>query len=105
LNGLSGVDRIVQAVLEGREVFALHEDLPEQRFEKIESGYALKLQLPFVEKGAVQLHESGTDIILKIRNFKRCIPRPDTLRNYAVTGAKLSEGTLTINFTQGGASS
>jgi len=102
LNGLSGVDRIEQAVLKGKPIFAVHGDLLGQRFEKTEIGYEMKLKLPFIEKGDLKLHESGTDIILKIGNFKRCIPKPNTLRSYTVTGAKLSEGTLTMTFTEGG---
>lgn len=105
LNGLSGVDRIEQAVLKGKPIFALHGDLVGQRFEKTETGYEMKLKLPFIEKGEVKLHESGTDIIFKIGNFKRCIPKPSTLRNYVVTGAKLFEGTLMMTFTEGGTQS
>ncbi len=102
LNGLSGVDRIEQNVLKGRDVFSIQEELVSQCFEKVENGYNLLLKLPFIEKGEVILHESGTDIILKIGNFKRCIPKPNSLRNYAVTGAQLSDGILTVNFTEGG---
>lgn len=102
LNGLSGVDRIEQNVLKSRDVFRIQEELVSQCFEKVEAGYNLLLKLPFIEKGEVILHESGTDIILKIGNFKRCIPKPNSLRNYAVTGAQLSEGILTVNFTEGG---
>ncbi len=102
LNGLSGIDRIEQNVLKGREVFSIHEELISQYFEKVDTGYNLLLKLPFIEKGELSLHESGTDIILKIGNFKRCIPKPNALRNYVVSGAKLSEGILTVNFTEGG---
>ncbi len=102
LNGLTGIDRIEQNVLKGRDVFSIQEELVSQCFEKVEAGYNLQLKLPFIEKGEVILHESGTDIILKIGNFKRCIPKPNSLRNYAVTGAQLSEGILTVNFTEGG---
>ncbi len=102
LNGLTGIDRIEQNVLKGRDVFSIQEELVSQCFEKVEAGYNLLLKLPFIEKGEVILHESGTDIILKIGNFKRCIPKPNSLRNYAVTGAQLSEGILTVNFTEGG---
>lgn len=102
LNGLSGVDRIEQNTLKGRDVFRIQVELVSQCFEKVETGYNLLLKLPFIEKGEVILHESGTDIILKIGNFKRCIPKPNSLRNYAVTGAQLSDGILTVNFTEGG---
>lgn len=102
LKGLSGVDRIEQAVLRGQPVFSLNSDLPGQRFEKTETGYELKLNLPCIEKGELNLHESGTDIIVKVGNYKRCIPKPNTLRDYTVTGAKLSEGILTVTFAEGG---
>lgn len=101
LNGLSGVDRIEQNALKGRDVFGVHEELFSQCFEKVETGYNLLLKLPFIEKGELSLHESGTDIILKIGNFKRCIPKPNSLRNYVVSGARLSEGILTVNFMEG----
>ncbi len=102
LNGLSGIDRIEQNVLKGRDVFSIHEELFSQCFEKVDTGYNLLLKLPFIEKGELGLHESGTDIIIKIGNFKRCIPKPNALRNYVVSGARLSEGILTVNFTEGG---
>jgi arsenite-transporting ATPase len=102
LNGLSGIDRIEQNVLKGRDVFSIQEELFSQCFEKVDTGYNLLLKLPFIEKGELGLHESGTDIIIKIGNFKRCIPKPNALRNYVVSGARLSEGILTVNFTEGG---
>lgn len=102
LNGLSGIDRIEQNVLIGRDVFSIQEELFSQCFEKVDTGYNLLLKLPFIEKGELGLHESGTDIIIKIGNFKRCIPKPNALRNYVVSGARLSEGILTVNFTEGG---
>lgn len=102
LNGLSGVDRIEKAVLRGQDIFALHKDLSDQHFEKTETGYDLKLKIPFIEKGELNLHESGTDIIIKIGNFKRCIPKPNTLRNHGISSARLSEGILNVSFNEGG---
>jgi arsenite-transporting ATPase len=102
LNGLTGVDRIGEIALKGKEIFGEQEVLFHQCFEKTEAGYNLLLKLPFVEKGELNLQETGTDIILKIGNFKRCIPRPATLRNYTVSGARLTQDILTVSFTEGG---
>lgn len=98
LNGLDGIDKIQQNVLRGHDVFKIQEDLKGEQYEKTEDGYILKLYLPCVQKGELHLHESGTDIIIKIGNFKRNIPIPSTLRNYEVKAAKLEAKTLSITF-------
>ncbi len=98
LNGLSGIDRIDREALNGRDVFALQEDLKGERYVKNEAGYLLSIFLPCVEKGEVHLHESGTDLIIKIGNFKRSIPLPASLRSHGVTSAKLDEKTLCVQF-------
>lgn len=98
LNGLSGIDRIEQQVLRGRDVFKLQEDLKSERYEQSDDGYKLSIYLPCIEKGDLHLHESGTDIIIKIGNYKRSIPLPSSLRNHDVTSAKLVEKTLQIKF-------
>lgn len=98
LNGLEGIDRIVESTLRGRNVFDVQ--VPEHRevYEKTETGYTLRLYLPFVDKEALDLHESAGDIILKTGNYKRNIPKPDVLRRFAVAGAGLVDNTLTIRF-------
>lgn len=98
LNGLAGIDRIVQASLSGRDLFQVRADLKGETYEKTADGYKLKLYLPGVQKGELQLHDSLTGIIIKIGNYKRNIPKPATLRNYTVTTAKLEEKTLAITF-------
>lgn len=100
LNGLTGIDKIEQTVLKGKDVFKIQEHLKGEQYEKTDQGYAVKIYLPCATKGEIQLHESATDIILKIGNFKRNIPRPNTLRNHELTAAKMEGETLTITFTQ-----
>lgn len=98
LNGMSGVDRITKCLQSEADLFALQPSRRGEEYEKTETGYQLKLHLPCVEKGELQLHESETDIILKIANFKRNIPRPNTLRSYEIAAANLEEETLIIDF-------
>jgi arsenite-transporting ATPase len=100
LNGMSGIDQICHQVLEHRDVFELIIDQHEDQFEKLEVGYRLKLHLPCVHKNDVDMHESSTDIIIKIGNFKRSIPKPSTLRNHEITGARFEDETLLITFEQ-----
>lgn len=100
LNGLEGIDAIVKTVLEGQDVFRLMTETKGETYEKIEGGYMMKLYLPCVEKGALNLHTSLTDIIIKIGNFKRNIPKPSTLRHYEISQASFKEQLLAITFSE-----
>ena len=100
LNGLEGIDQIDQKVLKGKEIFKIHENLKSELYEKTEDGYLLKIYLPCAGKDDLNMHESDNDIIIKIGNYKRNIPKPDTLRNYEITAAKMKEEMLTITFTK-----
>ena len=98
LSGMAGIDKIVQEVLAGRDVFAIQSGLPVERYEVTDVGYALCVPLPYAMKDEVDLYRSGTDVIIKIGNFKRNIPIPNVLRNYDITGAKLHENELQVQF-------
>lgn len=96
LNGMSGIDKIVSGVLKDKDVFSILPDSHEDTYEKTDEGYILKLYLPCTDKNQVDMHESATDIILKIGNFKRSIPKPNTLRDYTIQKAKFDDDTLSI---------
>ena len=44
------------------------------------------------------MFQSGTDVVIKLNNFKRNIPLPNALRNYVITSAKLEDKMLKIQF-------
>ncbi len=44
------------------------------------------------------MFETGTDLIIKSANFKRCVPLPNILVNSSVTGAKFEDDFLIITF-------
>ncbi|MBN2220801.1 MAG: ArsA family ATPase, partial [Vallitaleaceae bacterium] len=46
----------------------------------------------------VNLHESDTDLILKIGNFKRSIPKPTTLRHHEIQKASFEDQMLCVTF-------
>ena len=98
LNGVAGIDRIVGTVLNGQDVFAIRDSIAGERYEENDRGYVLYVMVPLAAKEEVDMHSSGTDVIIRIGNFKRNIPIPNTLREYTVTGAKLNEGELRIQF-------
>jgi len=100
INGLSGIDMIEKNVLQGHDVFRIIKNQKGEKYEKVSNGYLLTLNLPCVQKGELNMHESKTDIIIKIGNFKRNIPKPSTLRNHEITSAKLEDTTLCINLAE-----
>lgn len=103
LRGVSNIRRIVEDVLSGKEAFEEKIITERESFKQIVKGYQLEVFLPCVDKSSIDLYQGTTDIVIKIGNFKRNIPLPNILRNYAITGAKFDEGKLSIIFEKGSA--
>lgn len=98
LNGIKSLDRVCEDALTDGELFAVRHDVPNEVYEKTREGYLLKVYLPCVNKEEIIMHNSGTDLIIKIGNFKRNIPMPGVLRNCEVQSAKMKERQLEICF-------
>lgn len=98
MNGMEALDRLVQDALTDDHVLDVRVVQSNEIYERNQEGYLLTVMLPCVKKEEIQLHESGNDIIIRIGNFKRSIPVPDTLRKYTVSSAKMEEEVLRIQF-------
>jgi len=99
LLGLDAINRICEDVLnEKTDLFEIKGDPEGEKYEQTEKGYDLKLFLPNISKDEVLVNLSGSDVIVKIGNYKRNIPMPNSLRGMDVTSAKFDESTLVIQF-------
>ena len=98
ITGMDALDRIVKDVLTDEDLFDVRAKKPNEVFEKMNDGYLLTLSVPCTNKENIAMHQAEHDLIIRIGNFKRCIPIPDILRNHSVTSAKLLDGTLSIQF-------
>ncbi len=99
LLGLAAINRICDDVFAERaDLFEIKADIEGEKYEQTENGYDLKLFLPNITKDEVAVNLSGSDVIVKIGNYKRNIPMPNTLRGMAVTSAKFDQNTLVIAF-------
>jgi arsenite-transporting ATPase len=98
VNGVEGLERIVKDSLQDENIFKVQRSTINETFEKVDKGYKLEVYVPFTDKKDFDLYESGTDIIIKIGNFKRNIPMPNALRKYSISKASLNEGRLSIYF-------
>lgn len=99
ISGMKALDRLVEEVLTQEDLFAVKTIIRNEEYEKTKEGYLLKVYLPCVKKQDILLHESGSDIIIRIGNFKRSIPLPDVLRKFQVSGARIINNYLNIQFT------
>lgn len=100
LQGVEGLDKIAESALEKWDVFKIHEFCRGVRYDSIDNGYLLTLFLPHIASDALDVHESGTDIIIKIGNFKRNIPKPNALRHYQIIQAKFENQQLLITLSK-----
>ncbi len=98
INGIGGLERVVCDSLKDKELFKVLNNTQNETFEKIDDRYRLEVYIPFANKTDFDLFESGTDIIIKIGNFKRNIPIPNTIRNRSIVSAKLENEKLSIIF-------
>jgi arsenite/tail-anchored protein-transporting ATPase len=99
IKGLDGIEKMAQSTLKGWDVFETVEIEKGEVYEKTAEGYMLKLFLPTIQSGDLDLHESTNDIIIRIGNFKRNIPKPTALRNHLISGAKFVDQMLMISLT------
>ena len=98
INGIDGLERIVNDSLQDMNLFEVNYKSEGENFEKTAKGYRLKVYVPFTNKQDFDLLESGTEIIIKIGNFKRNISIPNVLRKYFVESAKFESEVLCIDF-------
>lgn len=98
INGVEGLERIVADSLQDEGIFKVLKTTENETFNKTGNGYRLDVYVPFADRRDFDLFESGTDVIIKIGNFKRNIPIPNSIRKYQLGSAKLNDGILSINF-------
>ncbi len=97
LNGLAGIDRLVDMALAGKDVFRIPDAFHGERYEQTETGWRVSLYLPGASKEAVALHETGTDLVVRIGNVKRSIPLPGALRHHRAVRARMEDAHLRID--------
>ena len=68
------------------------------RIVKRGKDYWLELQLPFTEKGEIQLMRKGDELIIRVGTIKRHLVLPHILAKQEPKGAKLENGVLQVRF-------
>jgi arsenite-transporting ATPase len=97
--GLPLLEEIARAVYGDQDPTRLYFSKKPIQIEKVGGRYILSLNLPFVEKGALDLTQKGEELIVRAGAFKRNILLPRILLHHSVQGAKFEGERLRITFT------
>jgi arsenite/tail-anchored protein-transporting ATPase len=96
--GPAMLDRLADAVFDGRDPGAVLHDRLAQELELDGSRAKLRLDLPFVGKGDVALKKIGLELVVRVDGQKRTIVLPGALAGFTPTSAKLADGSLVVGF-------
>ena len=92
------LDRLGAAVFEDADPAAvLHEELTQEL--QSDNGHAtLRVPLPFVQKGDIELKKVGLEVIVRVGGQKRTIMLPTAMSSYRPSGAHFEDGKLRVDF-------
>jgi arsenite-transporting ATPase len=98
ITGIKSLDRLIADSLNQDNLLEVLTKQRNEEYVKTKEGYLLKVYLPGAVKEEILLHETGSEVVIRIGNFKRSIPLPNALRKYQVRGAKILDQYLNIQF-------
>jgi arsenite/tail-anchored protein-transporting ATPase len=99
--GATMLDRLADALFEGRDAAAVLHDRLTQELSLNDTHAELRLDLPFVSKGDIALKKIGLELVVRVDGQKRTIVLPGALAGFRPTSAKLAEGSLVVGFEDG----
>ncbi|MBD8869159.1 ArsA family ATPase [Nocardioides donggukensis] len=66
--------------------------------ERTPGGAVLRLALPFVTRGEVDLARHGDELVVTVASYRRLLSLPTGLARHRVAGARVEEGALQVRF-------
>ena len=99
VRGPEMLDRLGDALFsDGRDAAAVLHGSFTQGLEVGRDGASLRLDLPFAEKGDLDLKKIGPELVVRVGGHKRTILLPPALTGYRPSGATFDDGALRITF-------
>jgi arsenite-transporting ATPase len=96
--GIAGLREFARVLYEDLDPAAvLHQHEP-FRIERAGAEWVLSLELPFADKGEVDVARVGDDLVVTLAPYRRSISLPDSLRRRTIAGATLADGWLRVRF-------
>jgi arsenite-transporting ATPase len=96
-----GIDRlreIGEALLGDEDPTAVHYRGQPYRVSREDGMYVLQVALPFTERGELHLSRRSDELVLQVGAWRRTLVLPRALIDAPTKGAKMTDGTLRIQF-------
>lgn len=101
VRGRKAIQHLCDDVFDDEDIFSVRVHNENEIYDVIDGGYSLTIRLPGAVKEDITVYMHDMDINIKVNNFNRCIPLPNTLTGAQVTGWDLQNGVLRICFKTG----
>lgn len=98
IRGFQAIQKLSEEVLNIPDLFAVRAHTESESYEKWEEGYILTITLPNNCRGETEVFCHTADISIKVNNFNRCIPLPNTLRGSEIVQTDVNDRTVRIYF-------
>ena len=98
VRGLQAVERLCEDVLTAPDLFDVRVHTENETYEAVDGGYCLVLKLHGATAEHLQVYHREMDVEVKLNNFSRCSPLPNTLRGAELTENSLQNGELRLYF-------
>ena len=98
VSGPKLLDELGAAIFDGTEAHdVLHRELTQEL--TAANGHArLRLALPLVDRGDIELKKIGLEVVVRVAGQKRTIILPPSLAEYETSGARFADGALEVDF-------
>jgi len=98
VRGFQAVQKLSEDTLNIPDLFTVRARTESESYEKWEEGYVLTVAVPNKEQDRVEVFAHEADISVKVNNFNRCIPLPNTLRGSKIVRTAVDGESVRIYF-------
>lgn len=70
------------------------------RVRAVGDALVLSMQLPFVDRGDIELGRSNGELLVAVGSHRRAVVLPESLARRAVSGARMTDGRLEVEFVE-----
>lgn len=98
IRGSQAVEKLCEDLRSLSNLFDIRLQTDNEEYRLCENGYLFTLKLPGVIEDEVEVYMHNLDMNIRIGNFNRCIPLPNTLQRSQITSVQLEQGVLKIQF-------
>ena len=99
--GVDALRALATEVYDGTDPLAVPNGDGPLKVTRNAAGAVLRLELPFVTKGEVDLARHGDELVVTVGSYRRLLTLPPGLARHRVTGARVDKGSLQVRFEEG----